>query len=34
MGLLKKIVKAVVQPAINNFKGKARESKVDTKLNS
>lgn len=33
MGILKKIVKAVAQPAINNHKGKVGESKVDSKLN-
>jgi hypothetical protein len=33
MGLLKKIVKAVAQPAINNYKGKVGEAKVDSKLN-
>ena len=34
MGLLKKLVKAVAQPAINNYKGKVGEAKVDSKLNS
>lgn len=33
MGLLKKIVKAVARPAINNHKGKVGEAKVDSKLN-
>lgn len=33
MGLLKKIVKAVAQPAINNYKGKVGEAKVDSILN-
>ena len=33
MGLLKKIVKAVAQPAINNRKGKVGEARVDSKLN-
>lgn len=33
MGLLKKIVKAVTKPAINNLKGKVGEAKVDAKLN-
>ena len=33
MGLLKKLVKAVAQPAINNHKGKVGEAKVDSKLN-
>ena len=33
MGILKKIIKAVAQPAINNVKGKIGEAKVDSKLN-
>ena len=33
MGLLKKIIKTVAQPAINNYKGKVGEAKVDSKLN-
>lgn len=33
MSLLKKIVKAVAQPAINNHKGKVGESMVNSKLN-
>ena len=33
MGLLKKIVKAVTKPVINNYKGKVGESKVNSKLN-
>lgn len=33
MGLLKKVVKAIAQPAINNYKGKVGEAKVDFKLN-
>lgn len=33
MGLLKKIVKAVAKPAINNYKGKIGEFKVNSKLN-
>ena len=33
MGLLKKVVKAIAQPAINNHKGKVGEAKVDSKLN-
>ena len=33
MGLLKKIVKSIAQPAINNHKGKVGEAKVDSKLN-
>ena len=33
MGLLKKVVKAIAQPAINNYKGKVGEVKVDFKLN-
>ena len=34
MGLLKKVVKAIAHPAINNHKGKVGEAKVDSKLNS
>lgn len=33
MGLLKRIVKAIAQPAINYYKGKVGEAKVDSKLN-
>lgn len=33
MRLLKKIVKIIAQPAINNYKGKVGEAKVDSKLN-
>ena len=33
MGLLKKMVKTIAQPAINNHKGKVGEAKVDSKLN-
>ena len=33
MSLLKKVVKAIAQPAINNHKGKVGEAKVDSKLN-
>lgn len=33
MGILKKIIKVVAQPAINNAKGKIGEAKVDSKLN-
>ena len=33
MGLLKKVVKSIAQPAINNHKGKVGEAKVDSKLN-
>ena len=32
MGLLKKIVKAIAQPVINNYKGKLGEAKVNSKL--
>ncbi|MBO5888960.1 MAG: NERD domain-containing protein [Clostridia bacterium] len=33
MGLLKKIIKVVAKPVINNYKGKVGESKVNAKLN-
>ena len=33
MGLLKKMIKTIAQPAINNHKGKVGESKVNKKLN-
>lgn len=33
MGLLKKMVKSIARPAINNHKGKVGEAKVDSKLN-
>lgn len=33
MGILKKMVKSIAQPAINNHKGKVGEAKVDSQLN-
>ncbi|MCI5744722.1 MAG: NERD domain-containing protein [Erysipelotrichaceae bacterium] len=33
MGILKKVVKTIAQPAINNYKGHVGESKVNSKLN-
>lgn len=33
MGILKKIIKTIAQPAINNYKGKVGEERVDSKLN-
>ena len=33
MGMLKKIIKTIAQPAINNYKGKVGEERVDSKLN-
>ncbi len=33
MGLLKKLIKKAVQPAVNNYKGRVGENRVDSKLN-
>lgn len=33
MGLLKKIIKKIIKPEINNYKGMVGEKKVDSKLN-
>lgn len=33
MGLLKKVVKKIIKPLVNNYKGKVGESKVNSQLN-